>query len=139
MKLIQKRRYFKHGTFSEVFTSDGDLVCVLVERPWLNNQPNISCVPEGEYILSPHVSPSQGECLILEAHTLGVYQSAHPKAVRTHILWHVGNTVADVSGCAAVGEEFGTLGAWAVINSRDTMEYLNKLINEEVILIIEKA
>lgn len=140
MNLIQKRRYFSHGTFSEVFTDKGDFVCVLVECQNLNNQPSVSCVPEGLYRFSPHKSPSQGNCFILEAPTLGVYPSVHQKAVRTHILWHAGNTVKDVIGCAAVGDQFGALnGNWGVLNSVNTMSMLRKLITKPTFLTIEKA
>ncbi|AUR91892.1 hypothetical protein NVP1166O_31 [Vibrio phage 1.166.O._10N.261.51.C7] len=139
MRLIQKRRYFEELTLSEVFTDKGEFVCRLVERPYLNNQPNVSCVPEGVYIFSPHKSPSQGDCFILEAHSLGVYTQTHPKAVRTHILWHVGNTAKDVIGCAAVGQEFTSIGgAWGVNNSRVTLDRLKKLITKQTFLIIEK-
>ena len=31
-------------------------LCVTLERPWVNNEPEISCIPEGEYICFKRLS-----------------------------------------------------------------------------------
>ncbi|AUR95369.1 hypothetical protein NVP1239O_25 [Vibrio phage 1.239.O._10N.261.52.F6] len=111
---VLKRRYFEHGTFSTM-SFKGDHVCDFLERPWYNNKPSVSCIPEGTYKLTPHDSPTFGYCYILEAETLGVGKH---KGLRTHILIHKGNTIDDVKGCLVPGVDFGVVnGKWAVVNS----------------------
>ena len=64
-----------------------------VEKPWLDNQQNVSCIPVGFYKLVRVDSPRFGK---------NTWQIADVKG-RTHILIHVGNTAADVIGCIAIG------------------------------------
>ena len=63
-----------------------------IERPWLDNAPNISCIPTGTYEMGWRVSPRFGE-------------TWHVKDVpdRTHILIHVANYSKDVQGCIGLG------------------------------------
>ena len=63
-----------------------------IERPWLDNAPNVSCIPVGEYEMGWRESPRFGE-------------TWHVKDVpdRTHILIHVANFSKDVQGCIGLG------------------------------------
>jgi hypothetical protein len=36
-----------NGTFGELYI-DGEPFCATCERPWNNNEPNSSCIPEGD-------------------------------------------------------------------------------------------
>ncbi|MEZ8696359.1 DUF5675 family protein [Vibrio echinoideorum] len=115
-KLLMKRRYFEHGTYSTLHREDGSKVCCVVERPMLNNKPSESCIVEGTYSLFPHESPRFGECYALEAGTLGVTRQG--PSLRTHILIHKANSPKDLQGCLAPGVDFGFVnGEWAVVNS----------------------
>lgn len=131
-----KRRYFKHGTYSELLFK-GDVVCVTAEKPDKNNAPSISCVPEGVYTIKPHQSPKFGYCYVLEAKTLGV---GVDNGLRTHILIHKGNTPSDVQGCIVPGVDFGFVsGEWAVINSSKAFaDLMTEFNGEEHALIITK-
>ena len=64
-----------------------------VERPWLDNQQNVSCIPTGFYKLGRVDSPRFGP---------NTWQIENVSG-RSHILIHVGNTAADVIGCVAIG------------------------------------
>lgn len=66
------------------------------ERPWLNNQPFVSCIPEGQYQVKPYHSAKFPD----------VWQ-VNGVVGRSHILFHVGNKPDNVSGCIAVGLERG--------------------------------
>lgn len=111
-----RRRYFAHGTFSTLQREDGSQVCCFVERPWLNNQPNKSCIPEGSYQLQPHDSPKFGKCYALNAATLGV--TPNGPSLRTHVLVHKANLVSQLEGCLAPGTSFGVVNnEWAVMSS----------------------
>jgi hypothetical protein len=65
-----------------------------VERPWLNNLPFESCIPDGNYVLRRCNSPKFGPNMWEVADVPG----------RSHILIHVANTSRDVVGCIGLGE-----------------------------------
>lgn len=75
-----------------------------LEPPWLNNQPNISCIPAGSYDLVPWLSPS------LKINTLKLENVPN----RSGILFHSGNDAGgvdtDSQGCILVGLQFGKVG-----------------------------
>lgn len=125
-----RRRYFENMTFGEMLDAEGKVVCVTVECPWRNNLPNESCIPEGSYQLFAHTSPSKGNCLALEADSLGVTLAG--PSLRTACLIHVANRASELQGCIAPGSEFGVVhGEWAVLSSRKTLETLLTLIGDE--------
>ncbi|WP_417345730.1 DUF5675 family protein [Ferrimonas sp.] len=125
-----KRRHFDHGTFGTLHRSDGSQVCVMLERPWQNNLPNVSCIPAGRYRLKPHDSPKFGKVYALESASLGV---GIFRGLRTHILIHAANLVEHLEGCIAPGLKFGVLrDQWAVIHSKQAETALfEELAGEE--------
>ena len=70
-----------------------DLELWTIERPWLNNIPFKSCIPEGQYRVRRTNSPRFGP---------DTWQ-VQDVPDRTHILFHVANTSADVVGCIGCG------------------------------------
>ena len=56
MKLELIRKYYPKGTNGTLLLN-GAPVCATIELPWRNNQPRISCIPEGEYRLTKRYSP----------------------------------------------------------------------------------
>jgi Family of unknown function (DUF5675) len=56
MKLELIRKYFPQGTNGTLLL-DGVKLCATIELPWRNNEPRISCIPEGEYKLIKRYSP----------------------------------------------------------------------------------
>jgi len=50
------RTYFSEGT-NGVLLFNGAVTCSTIELPWKNNQPRISCIPEGSYRLVKRYSP----------------------------------------------------------------------------------
>jgi hypothetical protein len=71
----------------------GEHVFWTIEKPWKDNQPYVSCIPEGYYRLGRRNSPRFGPNVweVLEVPN------------RTHILIHVANTADDVVGCIGLG------------------------------------
>ena len=55
MNLILHRAYFEEGTNSALFCN-GQFLGFAIELPWLKNQRNVSCIPEGEYELKARYS-----------------------------------------------------------------------------------
>jgi len=70
-----------------------DLELWTIERPWLNNVPFKSCIPTGQYKVKRTNSPRFGP---------DTWQ-VQDVPDRTHILFHVANTSADVVGCIGCG------------------------------------
>ena len=97
------------------------------ELPWRNNQPNISCIPEGKYAVRMRVSPRYGR----------VYEITNVPN-RSHILFHQANYCgdkdlgyrADVRGCVATGLKRGKLaGQQVVLASRTARRRLETIMN----------
>lgn len=65
MNLILNRfQASERGTNGEI-TVDGKHLCYTIERPWLDNQRRISCIPTGRYQLKPRFSQKFKQHLIL--------------------------------------------------------------------------
>jgi len=90
MELELIRTYFPNGTNSEIILN-GTRICFAIELPWLNNEPQVSCVPEGRYELVKWYSPKFGNHL----HVLNV-------PGRESIMMHPANdAVKELKGCIA--------------------------------------
>jgi len=98
VEIIHLQSYVPDGTFG-VVRINGELVCLSLEPPWRNNQRDISCFPEGQYIARRIKSPRFGETFQL----IGV-------PGRDHIEFHIGNTVDDTHGCILLGSYLAMFG-----------------------------
>lgn len=104
-KLLLSRTYKPNLTMSSVYALNGEELlyrCKALELPWLNNQRNVSCVPEGEYWTIKEISPTRGKIFrLLYVHG------------RSGILFQKGNFVAgyvkDSEGCVLPGLYFTDL------------------------------
>lgn len=125
MKAVIDRIYGQHQALGK-FTY-GDFACKTLELPWRDNQRNVSCIPEGEYVVRRHQSPKFGQTfIILEKH--GGHVSG-----RKWILIHQGNYVTDIRGCILVGNDFHDInqdGLKDVVNSKATMAKMLDLLPE---------
>lgn len=116
------------GTFG-VLSANGIPLCVTCELPWLNNQPNISCIPVGVYNCQRGPSPSFPE---------GNTWAIEDVEDRTGVRLHNANDIAQLEGCVAVGDSFGTLNNLpAVLNSVQTLAMLNKILPDNFTLTIQ--
>lgn len=111
---LQRFAYTPMGTFGRLTV--GDQSWFTVERPWLNNKPGISCIPEGTYPLKLRTSG------IVSRTTSGNYSKGWEVTKvpgRSLIMLHIGNTMDDLEGCIAPGKSLGVVqGKWAVQLSR---------------------
>lgn len=73
--------------------SVGGFECFTLELPWLNNEPNISCIPAGRYLYKKRVSPSR-KIEVIEL--VGVDG-------RSYIQIHPGNYTRQIKGCILPG------------------------------------
>lgn len=97
---------------------DGSLFYT-VERPWVGNEPFVSCIPEGIYQVEPYSSPKYPD----------VWEITDVPE-RTHILIHVANYSRDVQGCIGVGMGLNT-SDWMVTHSQNAITLLRTKLPEE--------
>ena len=85
--ILQRATDSAGGTYGTLYLRSKPL-CFVVERPWLSNQRNVSCIPIGTYRVEWDDSPKFGRAL-------------HLRDVpgRLHILLHAGNRPEDSEGC----------------------------------------
>lgn len=106
------------------------LLCKTLELPWLDNANNISCVPNGDYIM------------VKEEHSpKHKYPHFRILAVpgRRGILVHWLTYVSDLLGCIGVGSAHKDLnkdGIPDIIDSRITLDKLYKTHPNEIHLLI---
>lgn len=88
--------------------------CDILERPWLNNQINISCIPKGNYHCVWTFMPRLNEYHYLVQNVPG----------RSGIFIHEGNYYTNCDGCILVGNSIADINGdkqLDVINSRVTL------------------
>lgn len=118
------RKYYNDCTVSRVTIEGSDFQCFMLELPWLENQQNISCIPEGEYQIFKRLSPSKG-IVVME------YRDV-PN--RTDIQIHTGNYTRQILGCQLPGNGVKWLDADGipdVTKSGDTFDKLMSLLPDE--------
>jgi hypothetical protein len=109
---IVRYAYTSMGTFGEIYLNGTRLVTV--ERPWLDNQRSISCIPLGNYTVKPGY------------YNRGGYKAMEVMNVpnRSNILFHRGNTMYDSAGCILITSREGCVnGMWAGLESTSAFNY----------------
>ena len=93
--LLIRDTFSEKSTIGELFLN-GERICDTLENPWLDNQRNISCIPEGNYdvrLRLPRESATRDYLHLL----------VQDVPNRDWILFHRGNTAKDTRGCILVG------------------------------------
>ena len=85
------------GTFG-VLLVEGKLLCYTLEKPFLYNIRNESCIPCGCYFCTYHTRKSKEGYLLQDVPD------------RSGIMIHIGNTLLDTSGCILLGKSFNVDG-----------------------------
>lgn len=117
------------GTFGKLLLPTGKTLFT-VERPWINNEPRISCIPEGTYKMRKRRSG------VVQRSTKGEFKSGWEICDvpgRTFIMVHPANWPEELEGCIGVGLVFGELsGRLAVKQSlRAFRQFMLATIGEE--------
>lgn len=118
---LQRGKGTEHGTHG-VLIGDGSILCFTLEEPWKDNEPRVSCIPEGVYQCKKHNG----------AKFSNVWEITNVPG-RSAILIHAGNTLADTSGCVLVGMGFDADG---LIHSRAALMKLRSLLPDTFTLTI---
>lgn len=132
MVLFLTRTYFPDGTNGKL-KCEGHLICYTIELPWKQNERNVSCIPEGKYLIRKRYSRKFQWHLEI----VGV-------ANRNMILFHPANhALKELNGCIAPvtklsGSGMGLLSTKAFVKLRKLV-YQALDQNEKVELIVESS
>ena len=105
MRLVRLTKSADTPTYG-VLINEGVPFALTLERPWLDNMPNVSCIIPGTYQCIRHISPRFGETFWVQ-----------DVPGRSEILFHKGNVSTDSHGCILVGESFNYVMGEAGITS----------------------
>lgn len=129
--LIIRDTFTKESTIGKLYIN-GESFCDTLENPYINNERNISCIPEGQYKVRLRLARESATRDYLHLLVQDVPD-------RDWILFHRGNTAKDTSGCILVGNG---RKQDTVNNSRLAMDLVIKEIlnlgGENINLIIKK-
>ncbi len=115
----------KDGTFG-VLIKGGMPLCVTLEDKWVNNKRNVSCVPEGEYLVEKYSGTKYKDVWMI----MNVPD-------RSAILIHAGNTHENTEGCVLCAKKYGKLGGiGAILDSRNAIKMLRRELPDRFKLII---
>lgn len=115
------------GTFGRI--TCGEEKFFSVEQDWENNQPFLSCIPNGDYIAEVFDSPRHGKSLILCNESLNIAKFPTPNTTRDGCLMHVANKASQVEGCVAPGMKMGMLDdELAVLNSGTALKRIFEIL-----------
>lgn len=130
---LERNAYTKMGTFG-ILKIPGHDDIYTVEQVWLNNTPNMSCIPIGDYFLTKYFSPSRTMDVVLLSndHLLGLGNAN--LVPRKYIEIHPANWAKELRGCIGPGLDINS--SWGVSDSRKAMDVImttleNSLINGE--------
>lgn len=107
-----------------------DRIFQILERPWLGNKQNVSCIPAQTYI-----------CKFIEKSQSGKYKNVYwiiDVHGRVGVLTHNGNLVWQTNGCLLIGKRRGILaGQPAVLSSLTALsEFVNLMERQDFYLTI---
>ena len=131
MELELIRNYYTKGTNGLLYLNN-TFQCYTIELPWMDNQPRISCIPEGKYSLQKRYSPKFKQHLLVEN-----------VAGRDVILIHPANdALKELKGCIApvsilTGEGRGTQSRIAL--EKISIPVLKSLARKETVLLTIKS
>lgn len=110
-----------------VLSNDNYPLCVTLELPWLNNEPNASCIPPGQYNVQQFQSTEHGQ----------VWEIMDVPD-RSAILLHEGNFPSNSRGCIICAQYFAGQSA-TIYNSDITIELLRNVLPPQFTLTITNA
>lgn len=129
--LVTLKRFSDDGVQALGDLSYGSFNYKTLERPWKNNQSNISCIPKGVYEVKWTFSP---RFMKYTYEITGVQN-------RTGIRIHTANWWSQLNGCIALGDSFGNLNhdkQADLLNSKKTLAQFEQVMNKKSFTLIVK-
>lgn len=140
VKLYIDRHYDKKQTPGDLLLVKENITykCKTLELPWLNNKPNISCIPEGIYTVKVRYSEKYKRHLEIKN-----------VKNRKYILIHWGNYVgshnpktgkSDIEGCVLVGKSLKDINKDDIVDitsSKITFDKIMSMIEDDDMIKLE--
>ena len=127
--ILERFCHASYGEFGDLILPSGETLAT-VEQPWIQNLPNISCIPIGTYLCKPRF------------YNRGGYEAVEVTEVegRSHILFHVGNFVSNSRGCILLNERHGAMtdGTLRGVNSRKVFNHFMSNMGKEPFSLVIK-
>lgn len=102
-----------------MYDPKGVLICKTMELPWLDNKSNVSCIPEGTYVIHKQ-DPSFGRDYGYFRFEKVLNRGMNEVAKKSTILIHRITYVKDLRGCIGVGGRFVDLNKDGVPDMADS-------------------
>lgn len=134
-QFLLERVYLEDRTLGSIYNSQGGIVCKTLELPDKQNQRSISCIPEGEYLITvsgpvikddpnTEIDESGGRHPRPYSHYI-----VHEVPGRSGILIHRGYDPSWSQGCILVSTGFASVKSHAPTLERDSGEKLQWMID----------
>lgn len=122
--VLKRLETSNQGTFGvlEISTDNNVFFMYTLELPWVNNLPNISCIPTGKYRGMWEISPR------FKRFMYGLKNVPGRAGVRIHSA----NLASQLNGCIALGLKLGQIeGKKAILLSSTAVRQFEKLMNKQ--------
>jgi hypothetical protein len=103
---IIERVYLPTETLGSLYFPDMALIAKTMELPWKDNKPNISCIPEGDYIIHKMKPGVAGRDYGYFRFEKVDGRSKNLALNMSTILMHRITYVKDLKGCVGIGSRF---------------------------------
>ncbi|WP_289100998.1 DUF5675 family protein [uncultured Marinobacter sp.] len=130
--VLTRNAFTPWGVFGELKFPTGE-VFYTIERPWINNEPFVSCIPDGLYYLEKRYSP------VVQRTSGGEFREGWEVTNvpgRSYIMLHPANWMDDLAGCIGVGKRYevsqNRKGQWvpSVLDSRSAFREVMALLDQ---------
>lgn len=135
MRILVERTYKRKVTPGEgtVYNENNEVVFQFktLELEWNDNERNVSCIPEGEYMVWKMRPNSKRKY---------EYFWVQDVPDRDSILWHPGNYTSQIRGCCLPGEKHTDMNGDGIIditNTTATLKILTSLMPDKFKLTIK--
>jgi hypothetical protein len=138
-KVIIERVYLPTETLGSLYYKES-MLCKTMELPWKNNQRSISCIPEGDYIVTKEPPISANDPSGRKERPYWHFR-IHNVPGRSGVLIHKISYVSGLLGCIGVGKEFKDLnndGVPDIIRSGEALQELVNILPDKFTLTIKK-
>lgn len=109
MDILLKRTQKNANGVAGFVIIDGEFQCYSLERPDLDNQRKVSCIPVGRYELAERKEPTAMTMKYREKYDwFSFHLCLQNVKNRSGIYIHVGNTIQDSYGCILLGQQINT-------------------------------
>lgn len=128
-----ERVYLPTETLGSLYAPDRTLIAKTMELPWKENKNNVSCIPEGIYVvkkMAPGFGRDYGYFRFMSVPKRGINKVLGMSTILIHRITYV----KDLKGCIGVGGRFADLnkdGVPDMVESGKTLQWMYENLPKE--------